>query len=228
MAAQESTASCRICGSVFVRKLGNHIYCGRSCYKRAGYLRKRGPIDQRQCVQCGASIDSPKVAYCSRKCHKRSDYIKRRESIRARERSKTLRANPPVIACETCSRPFAAKRCKSRFCRPACFWKWFRQQPVRRVQSRLHNRKRHAAKAGVRVELVDPSIVFARDEWTCQLCGRKTPQSLAGSRHRLAPTLDHIVPISRGGEHSYRNCQCACLICNIKKHTRVIGQFRLF
>ena len=33
----------------------------------------------------------------------------------------------------------------------------------------------------------------------------------------MAPTIDHIVPISLGGEHSYANCQAVHFMCNSKK-----------
>lgn len=29
--------------------------------------------------------------------------------------------------------------------------------------------------------------------------------------------LDHIVPISKGGPHTYSNTQCLCRDCNLKK-----------
>ena len=40
--------------------------------------------------------------------------------------------------------------------------------------------------------------VFARDEWTCQYCGR------------TAENLDHVVPRSRGGTHTWDNVVAAC------------------
>lgn len=30
-------------------------------------------------------------------------------------------------------------------------------------------------------------------------------------------SIDHIIPLSRGGAHSYENCQISHLLCNIKK-----------
>jgi hypothetical protein len=59
--------------------------------------------------------------------------------------------------------------------------------------------------------------VLDRDGWVCQMCGKDTPESLRGSTHPLAPEVDHIVPISRGGRHVYENLQCACRKCNGSK-----------
>ena len=67
------------------------------------------------------------------------------------------------------------------------------------------------------VENVDPIKVFERDKWKCQICGVKTPRKLRGTINDRAPELDHIMPLSRGGAHSYMNTQCLCRKCNAAK-----------
>ena len=52
--------------------------------------------------------------------------------------------------------------------------------------------------------------VFIRDRHTCQYCGRQS--------RRL--TLDHVMPRSRGGEHSWTNIVSACDRCNHRKAGR--------
>jgi 5-methylcytosine-specific restriction endonuclease McrA len=52
--------------------------------------------------------------------------------------------------------------------------------------------------------------VFARDHWTCQYCGA------------AAENLDHVVPKSRGGTHTWDNVVAACRRCNSKKENRLI------
>ncbi len=51
--------------------------------------------------------------------------------------------------------------------------------------------------------------VFARDEWTCQYCGR------------AAENVDHVIPRSRGGEHVWENVVAACRRCNARKENRL-------
>jgi len=70
--------------------------------------------------------------------------------------------------------------------------------------------------------------VFERDGYRCQLCNRKTRPDF-NQYHKLHPELDHIVPLSKGGEHSRRNTQCLCHLCNLQKHnTGVYDQLRIF
>jgi 5-methylcytosine-specific restriction endonuclease McrA len=52
--------------------------------------------------------------------------------------------------------------------------------------------------------------VFARDNWSCQYCGS------------AAENLDHVVPKSRGGTHTWDNVVAACRRCNSRKENRLI------
>lgn len=58
--------------------------------------------------------------------------------------------------------------------------------------------------------------VAARDGWTCWLCGGAVdPDAPAGSRH--APTVDHVVPRSRGGRTEPGNLRLAHRTCNARR-----------
>lgn len=54
--------------------------------------------------------------------------------------------------------------------------------------------------------------IFARDENTCQFCGRRF--------HTKDLSLDHVIPRSRGGSNTWENIVCACLKCNVRKGGR--------
>jgi 5-methylcytosine-specific restriction endonuclease McrA len=54
--------------------------------------------------------------------------------------------------------------------------------------------------------------VYARDESTCQYCGRRLPRSELN--------LDHVIPRSRGGSTSWENVVCSCVACNLRKGGR--------
>lgn len=66
------------------------------------------------------------------------------------------------------------------------------------------------------------TALFERDNWTCQLCGDAVNPSLKYP-DPMAATIDHIVPLVDGGEHSYANTQLAHALCNSLKGDRETG-----
>lgn len=64
-------------------------------------------------------------------------------------------------------------------------------------------------------------FVYSRDSWQCQLCGEQIDTDLLGANSLWSPSLDHIVPRSKGGSHDVENLQAAHLICNSRKGDRV-------
>lgn len=65
--------------------------------------------------------------------------------------------------------------------------------------------------------IVTNTILFARDFYTCQYCGRK--RSVLKKRERL--TREHVKPLSRGGKNSWDNVVTACSTCNHRKGDRL-------
>jgi len=55
--------------------------------------------------------------------------------------------------------------------------------------------------------------MFERDDYTCRYCGNE------------AKELDHIIPISRGGEDSPNNVASSCVSCNRRKHIKTSTEF---
>lgn len=47
----------------------------------------------------------------------------------------------------------------------------------------------------------------------CALCGRACLTD-APENHPRKATIDHVVPLWRGGDRGYANCQLACYSCN--------------
>jgi 5-methylcytosine-specific restriction endonuclease McrA len=54
--------------------------------------------------------------------------------------------------------------------------------------------------------------VFARDEHRCQYCNRP------------AENIDHVIPRSRGGEHTWENVVASCRPCNARKENRYLHE----
>lgn len=64
-------------------------------------------------------------------------------------------------------------------------------------------------------EIVDKRILFELFEGHCGICGQTVEYKDA--------TIDHIVPLSKGGKHSYANTQIAHAPCNRRKADKLPG-----
>jgi 5-methylcytosine-specific restriction endonuclease McrA len=60
--------------------------------------------------------------------------------------------------------------------------------------------------------------VITRDRNICQYCGRKSKKL----------TIDHVIPVSRGGKSCFENCVAACPQCNAKKGNRLPSESGMF
>jgi hypothetical protein len=76
--------------------------------------------------------------------------------------------------------------------------------------------RRQVVKRGEKIKL-DNLVI--RDGFDCQICGVVLDWSKRGSR-KLWPSLDHIIPITKGGEHTYDNSRMVHLGCNASKGNR--------
>jgi 5-methylcytosine-specific restriction endonuclease McrA len=64
---------------------------------------------------------------------------------------------------------------------------------------------------------VTNTFLFARDDYTCQYCGRHRREL----RGRQFLTRDHVVPISHGGQNTWDNVVTSCSPCNNRKGGRL-------
>jgi len=56
--------------------------------------------------------------------------------------------------------------------------------------------------------------IFERDSYKCHYCGKQLT--------RFSGTLDHIQPVSQGGDNSYDNLITACLHCNSRRGAKPV------
>lgn len=64
---------------------------------------------------------------------------------------------------------------------------------------------------------VTNTFLFARDDYTCQYCGRRKSEL----RGRQFLTRDHVRPVSRGGTNTWDNVVTCCSSCNNRKGGRL-------
>lgn len=85
---------------------------------------------------------------------------------------------------------------------------------------RANYHKRRALKRELPADNIRPLDVYERDEWTCGLCNEAVPRD-AKYPDPLSPSIDHVLPLSKGGHHVMENVQLAHLACNVRKGNRV-------
>lgn len=84
---------------------------------------------------------------------------------------------------------------------------------------RINNDRRRARQYAAITERIYRARVWERDNGRCHICGKKADPA---NWH-----LDHIVPLSRGGEHSYPNVAVSHPTCNLRKGASGSAQLRL-
>lgn len=218
--------ACNRCGEIFTPKRSDRIsYCSRSCAIAAkSEARSRWPNSRVRfpvCVTCASPFATRSSAkHCSDLCR----------AAKARDNARTsyALAHPTEArSCLWCQAPFVPSHGGRTTCSVACSRARAGAQPAAKVAKRSARLRRKALQRGATVELFDPVEILERDRWRCHLCGEKTPRKLRGTYDARAPEVDHIIPLSKGGEHSRRNTACACRACNLAKGDKPLGQLKL-
>lgn len=99
------------------------------------------------------------------------------------------------------------------------FRAWQEANPERWAQlSRAGALKRKALKASTQTEPVDLALVLAEHGLWCHICSDP-----------IEPTdlhFDHVIPLSKGGPHTYDNIRPAHSWCNLRKGTKLLDSNR--
>lgn len=111
------------------------------------------------------------------------------------------------------SRTYAAKNAEAARRRARS---WAKENPDRRREQWA---KRKALKLGNGHEPYSRAEIFERDNWTCQLCGDPLDMT-AKSPAPFSPSIDHVVPLVKGGPDTPANVQAAHLVCNCRKNKK--------
>ena len=84
--------------------------------------------------------------------------------------------------------------------------------------SALRQRKTRRRNRLLRIESQPyrPVQIYERDGWRCHLCQGRIKKGVVVP-HPLAPTIDHLVPISAGGADAPSNVRAAHFLCNARR-----------
>lgn len=85
--------------------------------------------------------------------------------------------------------------------------------------------RRHNLLAGAKQEPYTRESIFARDGWTCGICDDPIDRDLRAPDPKSA-SIDHIVPLSRGGDDTPANVQASHFGCNSAKGNRSLTEAR--
>ena len=62
------------------------------------------------------------------------------------------------------------------------------------------------------------TYIYQRDKYHCQSCGK--------THQETNLTIDHIIPLARGGTNDLSNLQTLCFTCNQRKTHHIDPRFR--
>lgn len=187
------------------------LCCSMECKKAHIRNQRPGPYSPLfigTCRTCNGSIAARnRKVYCSDACLPKVEYI-----------GPTTQHMTATRKCNVCETEFEYTRGMGRppgHCSDEC------KAAVATRCRRVAKGRRKARMKEVEYESVDPIKLCERDGWKCQICGIDTPKELRGTYRSNAPEVDHIIPVSKGGPHTYANTQCACKECNMLKSDNI-------
>lgn len=218
-AREANTDPCVHCGGANPRA---GAYCSEKCNQRAYYLRRKEagtahwqirPLKPKRpvgCAQCGEEFLSARkdARFCSRKCLSRW----------------TRNHETGECATKDCPRPVRAKGlCANHYKAQARKEGWTSKEPWNDRRRDNYHRRRALKKAAATGRPVIRDEIAARDGYRCGICSSRVDMAKVWP-HPMSPSLDHVVPLTKGGAHDPSNVQLAHLRCNSAKGNRGGGE----
>jgi hypothetical protein len=190
------------CTSMWIINQNNRDkkYCSKECRDRTNFVGVetstpwRSDLILKQCTMCPAWYVYKKRLFCSRRCSQR----------------KYPQTELQTKNCK-CGKTFETKSVIKTDC-DRCI----------KQRNQRENRKR-ARRYGVKYQPgIKRKYIFERDSYRCHICKKTCRTGKAWSNHPLDPTIDHLIPMSLGGDHVVENLATACFNCNSLK-SNVLG-----
>lgn len=189
-------------------------YCNRKCAQNYRIAQNQAARDTRSvCVECSREFigSKAKLKYCGDEC--RATANRRRASERWRAE---VQARPQFKQweCAWCGEMIVVSISFTGFNKyhPEC------KLRARRARDRRKTLRRQGVKSEERITHEE---VAERDGFICHICSGLVDMSLPRTS-KWGATLDHVIPVSKGGVDSLENLKLAHWICNVKKSDKIL------
>lgn len=208
---------CKFCGKVFKAKKDRSIYCTRECASNDRKLlidpKKSCKIYIKKCLICNSlyTARNTNAKIClDKKCKKKHTAMLAKKYSIERKKQKEYK-------CVICGMSMSKKyNDKSRaYCSNNC-----KNIAIKNHRKDAKIKRKLSIKENF-IESIAINKLFDRDRSRCQICNKKLNLKRVVP-HPLAATVDHIIPLSCGGTHEYKNVQLACFQCNSLKGNRKV------
>lgn len=113
------------------------------------------------------------------------------------------------MVCNECGNIFTAKKLRDAYCSTEC---------RNKHNNRYHEiKRRHRIRENGKIEYsISLTRLAKRDNHICYLCGCKVDMN-ADKNADAYGSIDHVIPVSKGGTHTWNNVRLAHRGCNTKK-----------
>lgn len=219
--------ACVVCGAAIATREAGRKMCSAACRDAA----RRGRRRERQCEICEAAY---RATYSNqRTCGRPCGEILRRRALGwpAELKGRPAPAPPRTATCVICGSDFETRQARKKFCGKTCSREHSREYSRLYMNANYERFKDRVLVASYRrrmkfkkkfVEDVSLAALYERDKGRCGICRKRVPplKSIRGKRDPKMASIDHMVPISQGGEHSYANTRLTHYRCNISRGNR--------
>lgn len=213
----------------------SHLECGRTFERHPKYFRRYGY----NCPFCKKEEQIKEREQRQRREElEKKNKTDEQKNIRLLEKIKKHDARLDELhICSECGKEYSIREYmkstgtkyerNSGFCSAEC-----RDNKKRRAKHLNRkedgNHRKRARKFGRTYERgITLRKVVDRFGLTCSLCGEPcdwNDHSWSEYCGPLYPSIDHIIPLCKGGNHEWSNVQVAHIICNSKKETSIIDE----
>lgn len=121
------------------------------------------------------------------------------------------------MPCRWCGNVFLTHSMRRCYCSNEC-----RKAKENHDKSARKNRRYERAKSNGKYEVISLQRLYIRDKGKCYLCGKHLTLTEDYNRED-APTIEHVIPICKGGTNTWENVKLACRNCNVEKGIKILG-----